>query len=60
MMNGLQIDMEVQVIHRAVDGDVKRQAILAFLFKRTPGECRTIFDTIDILNLPNPIYNKLN
>ena len=29
--------MEVEVIHRAVDGEVRRQAVLSFLFRRTPG-----------------------
>jgi hypothetical protein len=58
-INGLQIDMEVQVIHRAIEGNMKNQAILSFLYKRTPGAIKPVFDCFDILNLPNPVYNKI-
>ena len=36
---------------------MRNQLVLSFLFKRTPGASRTIFDNIDILNLPNPVQN---
>jgi hypothetical protein len=58
-INGLQIDMEVQVIHKAIEGNMKNQAILSFLYKRTPGAIKPVFDCFDILNLPNPVYNKI-
>lgn len=58
-MTGLQIDMEVQVIHRAIEGNMKNQAILSFLYRRTPGAIKPVFDCLDILNLPNPIYNEI-
>tara|TARA_B110000503_G_C7098751_1_gene392842 strand:+ start:729 stop:872 length:144 start_codon:yes stop_codon:yes gene_type:complete len=31
---------------------------LAFLFKRTPGSVKTIWEKVDVLNLPNPVTNK--
>jgi hypothetical protein len=58
-INGLQIDMEIQVIHKATEGNMKNQAILSFLYKRTPGAIKPVFDCFDILNLPNPVYNKI-
>lgn len=31
---------------------------MAFLFKRTPGSVKTIWENVDVLNLPNPVTNK--
>jgi carbonic anhydrase len=53
-----QTDMEIQVIHRAIEGKMQNQAILSFLYRRTPGAIRKVFEVFDVLNLPNPVYNK--
>jgi len=49
--------MEVQVLHRTSAGDFKQQAVLSFVYKRIPGEMRTVFNRIKYMDLPNPANN---
>lgn len=46
-------DMEVQILHRTLNGEYRYQSILSILFKRSPGETRRVFKLFDLLNLPN-------
>jgi len=54
--NGKRYDMEMQVIHYGVTkGDIAKQVVLSFLFKRKPGVYNRLIDDIDFFNLPNPL-----
>lgn len=39
-------------------GDFRRQAVLSFAYKRSPGELREVFNKIDYMNLPDPSNNE--
>jgi len=56
-VSGKKYDMEVQVMHTAVSGDVKFQANLSFLYQISEGEVGRAFSKLDIMNLPNPKIN---
>jgi carbonic anhydrase len=57
-INGEQFDMEMQVIHYGTTkGDIAKQVILSFLFKKKPGVYNKFIDKLDFFNLPNSIDN---
>lgn len=63
---GERFDMEMQVIHYGVtQGDIAKQAVLSFLFKKTPGKYNKFIDSLDFYSLPNPtdsfreLYNEI-
>jgi carbonic anhydrase len=57
-INGEQFDMEMQIVHYGRSkGDIAKQAILSFLFKKKPGVYNKFIDKLDFFNLPNPIDN---
>lgn len=45
--------MEVQILHKTIDGDFKFQAVVSFLYERVPGDVKPIFKAFDLINLPN-------
>jgi len=47
-------ELEVQVIHEAISGDLKSSAILCMLYKQKAGKKMPFFDRLDLLSLPNP------
>jgi len=49
--------MEVQVLHKTKEGDFRYQAVLSFLYRRSPGEVKPIFQAFDLINLPNAKEN---
>jgi carbonic anhydrase len=55
-INGERFDLEMQVIHygRSV-GDIAKQVVLSFLFKKTPGIYNKFMDSINFTDLPNPL-----
>jgi hypothetical protein len=38
---------------------MRNQAILSFLYQRTPGAFKPVFEIMDLLNLPNPSQNMV-
>jgi len=55
-INGEKYDLEMQVIHYGrSQGDIAKQVVLSFLFKRTPGVSNKFMESIDFFNLPNPL-----
>ena len=53
-INGEQFDMEMQIIHYGrTKGDISKQVILSFLFKKKPGWGNKFIEKIDFFNLPN-------
>jgi hypothetical protein len=55
--------MEMQVVHYGRSkGDIAKQVILSFLFKKVPGVYNKFIDKLDFFNLPNPLdnYKDLN
>ena len=55
-INGEKYDLEMQVIHYGrSQGDIAKQVVLSFLFKRTPGASNKFMESIDFFNLPNPL-----
>jgi len=63
---GEKFDMEMQVIYYGKSqGDIAKQAVLSFLFKKTPGKYNKFIDSLDFYSLPNPtdnyreIYNEI-
>lgn len=54
-------DMEMEIVYYGQSkGDINKQVVLSFLFKKTPGAYNKFFDSIDILDLPNPIAKSKN
>lgn len=55
-INGERFDMEMQIIHygRSV-GDIAKQVVLSFVFKKTPGIYNKFMDSINFTDLPNPL-----
>jgi carbonic anhydrase len=55
---GQRFDMEMHVIHYGYSqGDIAKQAVLSFLFKKSPGKYNKFIDSLDFYSLPNPINN---
>lgn len=49
-------EMEMEIIYYGKSkGDINKQTVLSFLFKKTPGAYNKFFDSIDFYNLPNPL-----
>ena len=58
-INGKSYEMEMQVIHYGkTKGDIAKQIVLSFLFKKSPGVYNKFIDDLDFFNLPNPITKK--
>jgi len=54
---GERFEMEMQIIHYGrSQGDIAKQAVLSFLFKKTPGKYNKFIDSLDVYSLPNPLY----
>lgn len=61
-INGQKYDMEMQIVHYGRSkGDISKQVILSFLFKKSPGVYNKFIDRLDFFSLPNPIdtYREL-
>jgi len=57
-INGQQFDMEMQVVHYGrTKGDIAKQIVFSFLFKKSPGVYNKFIDRLDFFNLPNPTDN---
>jgi carbonic anhydrase len=55
---GTKYEMEMSVIHYGYSqGDIAKQVVLSFLFKRAPGKYNRFIDSLDFYSLPNPINN---
>lgn len=53
---GERFDMEMQIIHYGrSQGDIAKQAVLSFLFKKSPGKYNKFIDSMDFYSLPNPL-----
>jgi len=53
-INGKIYDMEMQVVHYGQSkGDIAKQVVLCFLFKKKPGVYNKFIDDLDFFNLPN-------
>jgi len=51
--------MEMQVIHYGqTKGDIAKQIVLSFLFKKKPGVYNKFIDDVDFFNLPNPFTKE--
>jgi carbonic anhydrase len=48
------------VIHEAVSGNFKNQAVLSFLFEDVPGKINEAVNEWNIINLPNPKVPEVN
>jgi carbonic anhydrase len=58
-INGKNYDMEMQIIHYGkTKGDIAKQVVLSFLFKKSHGVYNKFIDDLDFFNLPNPITRK--
>lgn len=58
-IDGVRHDMEMQILHYGRSkGDIAKQAVVSFIFKRSPGMFPKFFDSFDILQLPNEIFKK--
>ena len=57
-IEGKRFDMEMQILHYGRSkGDIAKQVVLSFLFKKTVGAFVKFFDVFDWLNLPNASLN---
>lgn len=57
-INGERMDMEMHIIHYGKSqGDIAKQVVLSFLFKKTPGKYNKFIDSLDFYSLPNPTDN---
>jgi carbonic anhydrase len=58
-INGKHFEMEMQVIHYGkTRGDIAKQLVLSFLFKKHPGVYNKFIDDLDFFNLPNTVTKK--
>jgi carbonic anhydrase len=56
-IEGKRFDMEMQIIHYGQSrGDIAKQAVLSFLFKKQAGIYNKFFDDVDFFDLPNPHF----
>jgi hypothetical protein len=46
--------MEVQIVHEAIEGTYKNQAVLSFLIEENPGRSIPAISEWNLINLPNP------
>ena len=53
-IRGKKFDLEVQVVHKCIQGDYKDKAVVSFLYKKKAGGKIRFFEELDILNLPGP------
>jgi carbonic anhydrase len=54
-INGRTYDMEMQVVYYGKSqGDIAKQVLLCFLFKKKAGVYNKFIDDLDFFNLPNP------
>lgn len=57
-IEGKKYDMELQILHRGISkGDLSKNVLLVFLFKKAPGIYNKFIDDLDTFNLPNPTDN---
>jgi carbonic anhydrase len=60
-INGQTFDMEMQIIHYGkTKGDIAKQVVLSFLFKKQPGVFNKFLDDLDFFNLPDPLMRERN
>jgi carbonic anhydrase len=58
-IDGKTLDMEMQVIYFGKSkGDIAKQVVLSFLFKKKAGVYNKFIDDLDFFNLPNPNTKK--
>lgn len=57
-LKGKRFPLEVQLVHSAIHGDLKRNAIYSILYEESPGESLPFFNNIDIMNLPSIVHHK--
>ena len=53
-ITGIEYDLEIQVIHESVEGNMKNMAILSIIFESQPGKNSLELTNWNLLNLPNP------
>lgn len=52
---GKQYDLEISIIHYGISkGDIAKQVVVSFLFKKKAGIYNQFIDDLDFYNLPNP------
>ena len=55
-INGKRYPMELEIIHYGkTKGDIAKQVVLSFLFKKKPGVYNKFIDDVDFFNLPSPV-----
>ena len=55
-INGKRYEMEMQIVHYGkTKGDIAKQVVLSYLFKKKPGVYNKFIDDIDFFNLPSPV-----
>ena len=58
-IEGKRMDMEMQIIHYGQSrGDIAKQVVLSFLFKKSPGVYNKFMDDVDFFALPNPLTKE--
>lgn len=58
-INGKRYDMEMQILHYGrSEGDIAKQVVVSFLFKRSPGAFVKFFESFDVFRLPNTLFKK--
>ena len=54
-------DMEMEIVYYGQSkGDINKQVVLSFLFKKTPGAYNKFFESINYFDLPNPLSSSKN
>jgi carbonic anhydrase len=53
-ITGIEYDLEIQIIHESVEGNMKNMAILSIIFESQPGKNSLELTNWNLLNLPNP------
>jgi carbonic anhydrase len=58
-LNGKRYDMEMQILHYGrSEGDIAKQVVVSFLFKKSPGAFVKFFESFDVFRLPNALFKK--
>lgn len=54
-IDGKRFDLEIQIIHKTIEGEFKNKAVLSLLYEKEPGARIKFFQGVDMLSLPNPL-----
>jgi carbonic anhydrase len=55
-VKGERMALEVQLVHQAIQGDLKRSFIYSILYSEEAGETMPFFNNIDIMNLASIVH----